>query len=394
MVSRIGGGIEGTTERSLRAWMGEDDPRVQAARAAARRAVVSPTPRELLDARPRLDALLRGDDVRFLVPMFEPEDPVGRVPLGTLEYLLDELGVDPAHILLLDQGSAPGPCARARATGVRIVDTDAAARALPSSFLAAHGLEVAHRGKGLNLFLGAAMLVPERPRWVVLADADLRAPTRWDFARTLAFPLLEGAPRMVVGAHVGRNNDAVFALRVALEALEAAPLSDAARARVAALGPGLRRQVHMLAGERIVAFDQLTATPLATGYGAEACLTVAALERPSLPILQVADPRPRQDIPNGPSLAALIRNEQRMMNCIARLLLFLVTRELPLIGWARADVRAANAALGAMLPGVALLPESAGPVEVVGTPPERLLPPVRTLDANVLAAIHAAGEGA
>ena len=385
--------IEQSAARSHRGWTEDpDEAGLSPARERMRRGVVAPSSDELRSARGRIDAFLRAPHVRFLVPLFEPEDPADRVPLDTLDYLLDDLGVGPEQVVVLDQGSADGPRRRAQERGVRRVDTLAAAGAIPEDLLLRYGLPRLTRGKGLNLFFGALLLAsdPTPPSHVVLVDADLQQPARWDPIRSLAWPLLSGSADVSVGTHVGRNNEAVFAVRVACEALLHSPgISDAARSRLAALVPALLAQVHMLAGERILRFEQLLATPLSTGYGAETCITLAAIERGAGGIVQVVDGGERRDLPNGPDPVSLVQNEQAMMNGVARLLMFLLMRPLPLVAWEAADVRAANAALDALPPGVPVLPTESGPVALAPAPAERMLPAVRTLDAGVRRAFAA-----
>ena len=389
---------QSTSRRSLRAWVGEPGPDVQQARLRAQDAVLRPGAEELRRERAALDGFLRRADVRYLVPMYEPEDPMGEVPLGTLAYLLHDVGVDPGRILVLDQGSAPGPLARAAASGARLLHTRDAARRLPDTFRERFALPSLDRGKGLNIFLGILALAaePEPLPWVAFADADLRDPAAYDFARYLAWPMCRAdAPAMSVATHVGRNNEVALGLRFALEAIvHSASVAASQRARVAALWPRLCRQVHMLGGERIVSFRSLVETPLTTGYGVETCLTVAAIERGVAQgldrgIAQVLNPTDRRDIPNGRGLEELVHNEQRMMNSIARLLLFLVLHERPLSAWDAGTVREANTTLARMLPGVPLLPSAPGPMEFPAVPEQRFLPAVGRLEPDLRAELAA-----
>jgi hypothetical protein len=394
-------------DRGLRCFNDADTDAVGDFRRQMEEGLYRPTPNQLAEARPAIDRFLQGDQIRYVVPMHEHEDPAKpgykRVPGPLLDYMIGTCGIPAEHIVLVNHFSGPAPVQVARSYGVTLVDAEQVLACLSPDLLDVVHLDEVKMGKGVAMLCG--LLVAKAMNcnglggkldWIGWSDSELAGVEKYDFLRYLAYPVLAapGKHNHVLQTHTDRNNWSSMGLRVALEgAIYAKMVQPEARRWIERMWPGLVRMVHFHAGERMVASRDMFRLPLGTGYTLETTqgfgiegINAGYAETAAA---QVVNPNERVDGMNAirDATGNTIKEafvEQRMFHMSTRMALFLALQGKPLHQWTLADLEDGNrriADMGQLLP---LFPTAHGPMEACAKPADRILPSVDMLVAEGL----------
>lgn len=382
--------LRGTdTHRALRNFEGDRNPRIEAWDEFSHSGLYKPTQKDMAESRETIDDFL-AERVRVVVPMFEDGGAENHhVPREVLRYLVENCRIPRKNILVMDHRSTGKPSvAEAHAWNVRVINALEVMNCLDPKVLDVVKLDRLFAGKGIPMLAGLLALHAMREAgesgwdWVMFHDAELVEVDAYDGARMLTYPLVVNGDHhnSVLQAQVGRNNETVFAARVALEALEHGHPDPKVREYISWLRPQLLRLVWMLCGEFMVKWDCAQAIPLSDQYWVETLVRTGTIgfnhsTRNGMTIAQVVNPNLRADGANGNWA------EQFMMNCITRGLLAQALTGTPPHMMTVEQITALNTQFEQM-DLLHFLPREHGAVKVKKRPADRMLPSLQMLLAQ------------
>ena len=331
-----------------------------------------------------ITSLMGSGRIQVVIPMYEKGGPPDFVPRDVLKYLVTNCCIPKQNILVVNHRSEKPAVDEAKKWNVPVVNALEVISCLTTDMTEITGLSELFAGKGVAVLAGLLTVRSQvnsgiiNPEYIMFHDSELVDVAKYDGARHLCYPLAitENRHNHIVGAQIDRGNEAVFAARVALEALEHVYPDDQVKKFVSDIRIPLTRLVWMLTGERILRTEDLFSLPLATGYVLETILNLGMeginLNGSRKTTAQVVIPNARLDCCNGAWA------EQCMMHMIARALNVFVLQGEPPSKWSLDRIQEINHIFGKMklLP---ILPQEAGPVECKEAEADRVIPSVNAI---------------
>ena len=385
-----------------------ETPAVKRWEAFMAQGVYEPTAAMIADLRPQMDELIQSGKLRILIPMREIGG--GGVPGHVLKYLIQDRGMPREFITVANHESGPNAVNIARQWGVKVVDVMEVIHCLSPDVVEVTGLPKLEHGKGVAVLAGLLALRQQvgngasMVEWIMLHDSELKDVEPYDPVGHLLYPIVMGDGdhhNEVIMNQVGRSNEPVYSVRMALEAIEhmnpwqgienrldsirpawlRAPIArivnglnpwKEVHGYVKAIRPAMLRRVWMCCGERLLSWHDLQRLPLATGYVLETMLGfgIEGLNLHAEKMLaQVVNRNLRRDAANG------LFREQLMMGQIARAILAFALFAKNPHKWSDDDIRHLNSGFGRMpiIPG---MPETPGHAMAWEQPADRVLPSV------------------
>ncbi len=380
-----------------------DTERVRVWEEEASEGFYAPSSADLGNAQPRIDELIRSGKLRIIIPMRETSP---EVPNTVLRYLIEERKIPREFIMVSDQGSDRICVQNALEWGVQVLDVFKAMESFSPEIAhlarlstieeASHILRetgrqapMLHGGKGINVLAACCALRAQLGNgtgmvdYVLFHDSDFRSKSEelgslsaYDPVRHLLYPIVHengSEHNQVLTSQVGRGNEAVYAARVALKALELAYPDRSVRKFIASIRPHLLKRVWICCGEFVISWHDLSRLPLASAFVMETILAFGIeginLVEKQFSLAQLINQNPRMDACNGAF------EEQRMMGHIATAITAFAMMGKPPHMWTIDDIDRLNGIFSApSMDLVEAMPERSGPAIGWEDLQDRILP--------------------